>query len=131
MRNKSIIDVFIPDGYKPKKVEKEAAWILARNFKTVVRILRPTMGYKEKTPDFQIHEEFFELKTLTSSKAERVITVIRSATKQSNNIVIDARKTKIHEKRLIELCKEGMHYYKKVKKIILIIDKKKILDFYK
>jgi hypothetical protein len=131
MTRKKIIDVLIPDGYKPRKVEREAAWILARHYKTVVQILRPTMGYKEKTADFQIGDDLYELKTPISTKAEKVEWMIRNGAKQSKNVVLDGRKTKIHEKRLVEICKDRLKRIKKVRKIILIINKKKVLDFTK
>jgi hypothetical protein len=130
-RKKNLIDVFVPDGYKPKKVEINAAWILARHYKTTVKILRPTMGYKEKTPDFIVGNVKFELKTPTSAKVEKIEGLIREAVRQSENVVLDGRKTKIHEKRLVEICKDRLKHIKKVKKIALIINKKKVLDFIK
>ena len=131
MSKKKIIDVFIPDGYKPKKVEREAAWVLARHYKTTVRILRPTMGYQEKTPDFVVNEMRYELKTPTSAKVKKIEWLIRDASKQSENVVLDGRKTKIHEKRLIEICKDRLKHIKKVRKIILITSERKVLDFIK
>jgi hypothetical protein len=129
MTKRKSIEVFIPHGYKPKKVEIEAALILAQHHKTSVQILRPTMGYKEKTPDFQIGKDFYELKTPISAKAEKIKFLIREATKQSENVVIDARKTKIHEKHLEEICQDRLKHIKKLKHITLIIDKKKVIDF--
>jgi len=129
MSKKKTIDVLVPDGYKPRKVEKEAAWILARHYRTVVRILRPTMKYLEKTPDFLINDAVYELKTPTSNKVEKIEWLIRQATKQSENVVLDGRKTKIHEKRLIEICKDRLKHIKKAKKIVLIVNDKKVLDF--
>jgi hypothetical protein len=129
MKHVRTIDVFVPDGYKPTKVEKEAAWILAQHYKTVVKILRPTMGYMEKTADFQIGEIRAELKTPTSAKVGKVEWLIRNATKQSENVVVDMRKTKILETRMIEICQDRLEHIKKLRRIILIVNKKKVLDF--
>jgi hypothetical protein len=129
MSKNPTIDVLIPDGYKPKKVEKEAAWILANHYKTVVRMLRPTMGYKEKTADFGIGDDFLELKTPTSAKVSKIEWLIRDATKQSVNVVIDMRRSRILENRMIEICLDRLIHVKKLQKIILIVNKKKVLDF--
>ena len=128
---KRTVDVVIPDGYKINSAEREAAWILANHFKTIVRVLRPTGGYMEKTPDFAIDDSLFELKTPTSTQVSNIEKMIRQATKQSENVVIDSRKTKITEKRLTEICIEHVTHLKKLKRIVLIINKKKVLDFYK
>jgi hypothetical protein len=39
MTKHSTIDVLVPHGYKPSRVELEAAWILARHYKKVVLII--------------------------------------------------------------------------------------------
>jgi hypothetical protein len=129
MKKRSKIDVLKPDGYKPSKNELAVAWLLAEYFKAKVEVLRPTMGYQEKTPDYCIGELLLELKTPITTKTDKVISIIRSASKQAHVIVIDMRKTKIHEKRMIELCHEGIARYKKVDRISLIVNKHKIFDF--
>jgi hypothetical protein len=130
MQNK-IIEVLVPDGYKPQKVEREAAWILARHFKNSVYILRPVMDYKVKTPDFRIGKLLLELKTPTSAKVEKVNQLIREAAEQSSTVVIDIRKTKIIEKRMIEICHDRLKYVKKLQRILVIVNKQKVLDFKK
>jgi hypothetical protein len=125
------IDVLVPHGYKPLKNDVDAAWILARHYKTTVQILRPTMGYKEKTPDFQIGRDCYELKTPTSAKTEHIEWTISRAQHQANIVVIDMRKTKIIEKRMIELCQNGVKFHRKIEKIVLIVNKKKVLEIKK
>ncbi|MDR0518902.1 MAG: hypothetical protein LBG82_02435 [Clostridiales Family XIII bacterium] len=126
-----VVEVLIPDGYKPKKVEREAAWILANHYKATVNILRPTMGYKEKTAYFQIGGECYELKTPLTAKTDKVLTDIMNATKQAGIVVIDMRKTKIIEKRMTELCGQAIRTMKKLDKLVLIVNKKKVLEFAK
>ena len=131
MRNKNKFEVLIPAGYKPKKHELDAAWILSKHFNSIVQVLRPSKGYKEKTADFVIDNIQYELKTPTTSKVSKVEVTIREAVKQSVNVVIDMRKTKITEKRMIEICQDRLIHIKKLRKITLIVDKEKVLDFYK
>ena len=128
---KKVVDVVIPDGYKISSAEREAAWILANHYKTIVRVLRPTDRYMEKTADFSIDDSQFELKTPTSAQVKNVEKMVRQATKQSENVVIDSRKTKITEKRMVEICVELLAIIKNLRRIVLIVNKKKILDFYK
>jgi len=129
--SKRTIDVLIPDGYKLGAKEREAAWILANHYKTIVHILRPSKGYMEKTADFLIDNERYELKTPTSPQVRTIEKHIRLATKQSENVIIDSRKTKITEKRMTEICIDRLAHIKKLRKIVLIVDKKKVLDFSK
>ena len=128
---KRTVDVVIPDGYKISTAEREAAWILANHYKTIVRILRPTGGYMEKTADFIINDFRFELKTPTSAHVRSVEKLIRQATKQSENVIIDSRMTRIIEKRIIEICIDRLAHIKKLRRIVLIVNKKKVLDFFK
>ena len=128
---KRIIDVVIPDGYKISSAEREAAWILANHQKTVVRILRPAGGFMEKTADLVINDSRYELKTPLSAQFRSVEKLIRQATKQSENVIIDSRKTKITEKRMTEICIDRLAHIKKLNKIVLIVGKKKVMDFSK
>ena len=83
----------------------------------------------EKTADFAIDDSRYELKTPTSAQVRTVEKLIRQATKQSENVIIDSRKTKITEKRMTEICIDRLAHIKKLTKIVLIVDKKKVLDF--
>lgn len=89
------------------------------------------MGYKEKTPDFKINDEYYELKTPVSRKTEHILFLFRAASQQATIVVIDARKTKIHETRMIELCGEAIQFYRKIQKVVLILGRHRVLDFMK
>jgi len=124
------IDVIIPKGYKPARKEINAARILSRYLQATVHILRPVNTYMVSTPDFRINGELYELKTPTSAKVERIMHDISDASKQANIVVIDGRKTKMLDKRLAELCRNGLN--KKLKRILLITkDRNRIIDIIK
>ena len=127
MNKKRIIDVLVPHGYKPPKKDIDAAWVLARYYKTVVNILRPVNKYKVKTPDFHFNDQDYELKVITSTQVRQLLHLLEIAKNQSRNIVIDIRKTKISEKRATEICQKFVENHKKYK-ISLIISAKKVLD---
>jgi hypothetical protein len=57
--------VIIPAGHPnpPEQHEIEAAWILARHFRTTVEFLIPIDDYKRKTPDIIMLGIEFEIKS--------------------------------------------------------------------
>jgi hypothetical protein len=127
MAKRKVIDVLIPHGYKPPKKDIDAAWVLARHHKTVVEILRPVNRYQVKTPDFAFNDQYHELKVPTSSQVRQILHLLNEAKSQAENLIIDIRKTKITEKRAIEVCKEFMKKHRKYH-ISLIISVTKVLD---
>jgi hypothetical protein len=122
-------EVLIPEGMKPKKSEISVAWMLAEHYETTVRFLREVNRFKQRTPDFDVGGYKCELKTPESNQTKKVIERIRSGVKQSPIIVVDSRKTKIIDKRMIELAEEALRDIKAVHKIILITKKKKVIEF--
>jgi len=129
--SKKNYDVYIPDGHKVTKAEREAAWILADHYRKSVQFLRPSNQYMTRTADFIINDIKFELKSPTSIKIKNVKKSIYLASEQSPNIVVDMRKTKMSEDRMINICETFVKNSKKLNKILLIVNKKKIIDFSK
>ncbi|MDR0591190.1 MAG: hypothetical protein LBG75_01360 [Candidatus Nomurabacteria bacterium] len=121
------IDVLIPHGYKPPKKDIDAAWVLARYHKTVVEVLRPANLYKVRTPDFSFNDQNYELKVLTSPQVRELLWLLNEAKGQAENIIVDIRKTKMANKRAIEICQEFMKKHKKYR-VSLIISAEKVLD---
>jgi len=123
------IDVIVPDGYKPGKKERDVAWILARHFCTKVEILRPVNKFKQKTADFLINGVEYELKTPTSSSVDKVQDKIAEGSKQARFIVLDGRRTKILDKRLIKICQVTIGDVRRINRILLITkNHQKIID---
>ncbi|MDR0979740.1 MAG: hypothetical protein LBM12_01130 [Candidatus Nomurabacteria bacterium] len=124
------IDVLIPDGYKPARKEKDAAWVLARFYKTTVEMLRPSARYRERTPDFKINGKPYELKTPETSQARKILTLISEASDQAERVVIDIRWTKVIEKRMLDLACEALlvKQNKRIIKIVVIASRKKVLE---
>ena len=128
---KNAVDVYVPDGYKPKKSEREVAWILARHYKTLVRIIRPANKFKIKSADYLIDNVEYELKTPESNKVEKVKARIREGSHQSRVIIVYSKKTKILDKRMIEIIRESLREIKVARRIILVQKNKKVLEFLK
>ena len=129
--SKKSYDVIIPHNHKARPTELEVASILANYFKTNVRILRKSERFKEPSADFEISGIIYELKSPITSKVSSMEKIIRLASKQSSNVVIDIRRSRITEKRMIELCKDRLVNIKRLRKIVLIVKNKKVLEFIK
>ena len=129
--SKKSYDVIVPHNHKIRPAELEAAGILANHFKTTVRVLPQSKGYKETSADFIIDGSSYELKSPKTSSVRSISNLIQSATKQSRNVVIDIRKSRITEKKMIQICNERLKSLKKIKKIVLIVNKKIVLEFTK
>ena len=124
-------DVILPHNHKIRTAELEAAGILANHFKANVRVIKKSERFKESSADFEIDGTMYELKSPITSSTRSINNLIQSATKQSRNVVIDIRKSKITEKKMIQICNERLKSLKKIKKIVLIVDKKIVLEFNK
>lgn len=87
--------VIIPKDVFPKPSTKEisAAYILLDYFCTDVKFVARS---KNRTPDFLINKEYWELKTPTGNGKYNIQHALRKAVAQSNNIIIDARFSKSH-----------------------------------
>jgi hypothetical protein len=130
VKNMKKVNILIPKGYKPGRRELDAARVLAGFYKTTAEILRPSGKYKEYTPDFKMHGALYELKTPETSQVRKILTLIREASGQADNIVIDMRWTKIIEKRMVELAREALadKRNQNILKIVIIVNRKKILE---
>jgi hypothetical protein len=107
--------VDIPKEYKIKPDELEAAWVLVRHYKTDVKVLKPSDRFMQKTADFIIYDTQYELKTPSTSNVDKIERMIRRATKQSGNVILDIQHTKITEKRMTEIIKDRLLHIKKLK----------------
>lgn len=118
MKYEVIIKTSLPD--RPEDHELSAALILAAHFKTDVIFLRPE---SRRTPDLEINSMRWEIKSPRGDGKKTIDNNLRAARKQSHNIVIDLRRMKQHQQKVISrinfYLSAGPHKFKK----ILIITK--------
>jgi hypothetical protein len=86
----------------PKEHEMSAAVILAYHFKANVTFLRPE---RKKTPDIDINGIKWEIKSPKGSSKKTIENNLRAARKQSENIVIDLARSKMHMTRAVARAK--------------------------
>ena len=82
----------------PKEHELSAALILAYHFKSEVVFLRPQT---DKTPDVSVNDTKWEIKSPKGNAKKTIENNLRTARKQSENIVIDLARSKTHNTRAI------------------------------
>ncbi len=110
----------------PKNHELSAALILAYHFKANVVFLRPEM---KKTPDIDVDGVKWEIKSPRGDGKKTIENNLRTARKQSQNIVIDLARSKMHNLRAVSRAK----FYIKteahdVKRLKIITKTQKIID---
>ena len=125
MRKKKY-SVIIPSEVYPKPSQREisAAYILSDYFSSDVKFV-PRNNYS--TPDFLIKGEYWELKTPTGKGKYNIQHALKAASKQAENIIIDARYSKLHIVRIKNELRYELKEVRKIKKILLIDKKKNVL----
>ena len=125
--SKSVYSVIVPRDVFPKPDEKEmsAAYILLEYFKDDVRFI-PRNNCK--TPDLLIGRTEWELKAPTGSGKRNLQHTVSRAVKQSRNIIIDARFSKIHISRIKAYLFAEVKRNRQIKHLLLIDKQKKVID---
>jgi len=119
-------NIIIPVGMKPRpKIHEEtAADILANHFKSdVYFIVTATQG----TPDVSIDGIKWEIKSPVGAGGNNIQKNMREASSQSINVVIDLRRSKLHQTRATGYIKQFTDRYKKLKRVIVITKSKQVL----
>ena len=99
---------------RPEDHELSAALILADYFKTDVVFLRPE---SRKTPDIEVDGIKWEIKSPKGNSKKTIENNLRSARRQSQNIVVDLRRVKLHQQRVasrISFFLSGPHRFRRV-----------------
>ena len=126
---KRMPDVIIADTIRPEpeQHEKEIAWILVRHFRCTVEFLQPNGGYKVKTPDIVMNGLMWEIKSPKGSSRKNTIESQFKGLKQSRNLIIDCRRTKLAELLVLsQIEKESLRH--RVGKVIVIGKSGNVLD---
>lgn len=83
-----------------------------------------------KTPDLKIKDEEWELKSPIGNGPNTIEKILRKATKQSKNIILDFSRSKMHGRRAISKTKFYLRTNKhSIKKLLVITKSRKIVDF--
>jgi hypothetical protein len=121
------------EGLDLNSNEAKVAQVLSVYLHADVKLLKPINRFRVSTPDYVINGEFYELKTITSHKVNKIEDRAFNAEHQAENIVIDIRKTTIHYRRASQMIKKIISGKNHIRRVLLITKEKdkKVLDFIK
>lgn len=83
------------------------------------------------TPDIKINGIKWEIKSPKGEGKSLMKNTIQRALKQSNNIIIDLRRTKRHQTKCLRELKRQFDKSSKIKRMKIITKNKELLDFNK
>ncbi len=110
---------------RPKDHELSAALILADYFKSDITFLRPEI---DKTPDIDVNGTRWEMKSPKGDGKKTIENNLRTARKQSLNIVIDLRRIKMYQNKAVSRIHFFLSRPHGFKKILIITKSKKVIE---
>ncbi len=120
-------NIIIPVGMKPlpKPHEESAAIILAKFFDRDVCFIETA---SHGTPDISINGVEWELKSPIGSGKNNIQKHMREASKQARNVVIDLRRSKLHQDRAIGYIRQFLSNPNELRRVLVITKTKTVLE---
>ncbi len=115
MKYKIVVEATISDP--PKSHEFTAATIMAEHFKSDVAFVRPA---NYRTPDIEANSIRWELKSPMGSSARTIENNMRTARKQSKNLIMDLSRIKLHQRRALSRINFFLSKPNQFKKVLVI-----------
>ncbi len=114
--------LYIPKGAIPKQHEISLAELLIR---TGHKVCFVEVGPR-KTPDIYFLHKYWEIKSPTGNSSRTLENNIRAALTQSENIIIDLRRTKISSAKAKQYIINHLHNFHGLKELLLVNQQQKI-----
>ena len=127
------VKVIIPKLIKPPPSKKEvlAARIISKHFNHTVEFLIPIDNYKRKTPDIAMAGLLWEIKSPVGSSVKTTINdQVKTALKQSVNIIIDTQYTPIPDVAILKQLANIIKLHKRLNKLLIISKGGKVIVVY-
>ncbi len=107
--------------------EVNAILLLLDYFNADITCINPGAG---KTPDLRIKGLEWELKSPQGDGAKTIENILKKATKQSKNIILDFSRIKMNGNQALSRTKYYLHNNKHgIKNLIIITKNHKVIDF--
>jgi hypothetical protein len=119
--------IIIPSGFYPEKHELATANVFT-NMGKDVEFIAPIRTKGLSTPDVIIGGVIWEIKSPIGNGKRTLDDTIKRALKQSKNIIIDLRRSKLDDKQTVELLKKNEKLTKGVKRLIVVLKTSKTID---
>ncbi|MCL2766054.1 MAG: hypothetical protein FWD21_00035 [Peptococcaceae bacterium] len=125
--------VIIPGNHPnpPLPHEVDTALALARHYQTTVEFLIPIDDYMRKTPDVALLGVEWELKCPTGASKSTIENQFRRGSRQSRNIIIDTRRTKLDYQTIENRVLFELKKHPSVKKAVLIDKFERVIEIQK
>jgi hypothetical protein len=109
----------------PESHEISAAAILTEYFKRDITFIKRSRNH---TADILVGRMEWEIKSLTGAGKHNIQHKLQEAAKQSKNVVLDARRSKIHQLRFNAEAKHQFEIIRGLKRMVIIEKNKHIID---
>lgn len=93
-----------------------------------VTFLKPSIGYKAKTPDIRMRGLDWEIKSPAGHTRHTISRHIKFATKQSRNIILDATRTKLEDELVERQLRKDMAEHRSIRYVILVMKDLRAVD---
>lgn len=93
-----------------------------------VTFLKPSLGYKAKTPDIRMRDLDWEIKSPTGRTKHTISRHIKFASRQSSNVILDATRTKLDDELVERQLRKDIVEHRSLKHVILINKKLQAID---
>ena len=124
------IGKIIPNGVSLEKHENDTI-VFFTNLGFNVELIPPSNTPKAKTPDFMMDGKAWEMKSPQGKSCVTVEHAFKRAAKQSDNIIIDLRRTKIPTNESKASLEKLFKTSRRVKSLKIITKEQELLDFNK
>lgn len=118
----------IPNGVIPEHHELSTI-VYFTNLGEEVELIPPAAMYGMKTPDFMMAGLAWEMKSPAGTSRTTIEHVFRRAAHQSQNIVMDLRRTEIPDRQALKVLQQRLEQSHWVKRIKVITKDGRLLDF--
>lgn len=127
---KQSFSVIIPAKISPfpSSIEVTAAQLLVSFFKADVKFVPRD---SQKSADLLINRKYWELKSITGSGKRTIQHSLHRAIRQSCNVIIDARFTKMHIDKVRSQLQHELRHIKPIKRLVLIEKNGKVVELFR
>jgi len=112
----------------PEEHEIDVAYILAKYYRTAVEFILPIYDYKRKSADIMMNGVAWEIKSPRGNGKSTISNQLRNASKQSSNIIIDSRLTKMKDEDVEKRVRFSIQNKSSIKKVILVTKAEKVVE---
>lgn len=122
------LDIIFEDGAQPEPHELQTGLFLRKSGR-VVKFLAPKNLNGVKTPDILMDGLLWEIKSPVSAGSRTIEHALRSASKQSVNVIFDLRRFKASDEKALRQINFTAKKRTAIKKLLIVTKSEKLIDF--